>query len=67
MSTQAILIIEDDPAWQAIFREIVADCGFKPAVVAGYHAALSALAGQTFALAIVDISLSAPDYADRSG
>ncbi len=67
MAQRAVLIIEDDPNWQSIFREIVADCGFRPVVVDSYHAALRALTGQTFTLAIVDISLSAPDYADRSG
>jgi DNA-binding NarL/FixJ family response regulator len=67
VAQRAVLIIEDDPNWQSIFREIVADCGFRPVVVDSYHAALRALTGQTFTLAIVDISLSAPDYADRSG
>jgi DNA-binding NarL/FixJ family response regulator len=67
VAQRAVLIIEDDPNWQSIFREIVADCGFRPVVVASYHAALRVLTRQTFTLAIVDISLSAPDYADRSG
>ena len=67
MAQRAVLIIEDDPNWQSIFREIVADCGFRSVVVDSYHAALRTLTGQTFTLAIVDISLSAPDYADRSG
>lgn len=67
MTRQTVLIIEDEPNWQAIFKEIVGDQGFEPVVVASYQAAVSALAGQSFALAIVDISLSAPDYADRSG
>jgi len=67
VTQRAVLIIEDDPNWQAIFEEIATDQGFEPVVVASYQAAVSALAGQTFALAIVDISLSAPDYADRSG
>ncbi len=62
-----VLIIEDDPNWQDIFREIVVDSGFEPVMASSHRAALAALNKQTYALAIVDISLSLPDYADRGG
>jgi len=62
-----VLIIEDDPNWQDIFREIVIDSGFEPAMASSHRAALAALNQQTYALAVVDISLSLPDYADRGG
>jgi DNA-binding NarL/FixJ family response regulator len=62
-----VLIIEDDPNWQDIFREIVIDSGFEPVLASSQQAALAALKKQTYALAIVDISLSLPDYADRGG
>jgi DNA-binding NarL/FixJ family response regulator len=62
-----ILIVEDDPNWQAIFSEIVADLGFKPVVAGTLQTALSELGSHPFVLAIIDISLSEPYFADRSG
>ena len=62
-----VLIIEDDPNWQDIFREIVVDSGFEPVMASSHRAALVALKQQDYALAVVDISLSLPDYADRGG
>lgn len=67
MTELRVLIIEDDPNWQDIFREIVVDSGFEPVLASSHQAALTALQKQTYALAIVDISLSLPDYADRGG
>ncbi len=67
MARNSILIIEDDPNWQDIFAEIVEDAGFGAVVVSTFQDALAALAGQTYLLAIIDISLSEPYYADRSG
>jgi NarL family two-component system response regulator LiaR len=62
-----ILVLEDDPNWQQIFSEIVADSGFKPVVVSTREASLAALANHTYALAIADISLSELDHTDRGG
>lgn len=67
MSQSLILVVEDDPNWQDIFSEIVSDCGFAPVIVASQREARLALAQHTFVLAVVDISLSLPDYADRGG
>ncbi|MBI1882520.1 MAG: response regulator transcription factor [Chloroflexi bacterium] len=67
MVTQAILIIEDDPNWQNIFSEIIADAGFGPKVVTTYRDALAALAEQSYALAVVDMSLSELNYDNRDG
>ena len=67
MADHQILIIEDDPNWQDIFSEIIIDSGFEPVMAASPRAALKALQNQTYALAVVDISLSLPDYADRGG
>lgn len=67
MSRQNILIIEDDANWQNIFSEIITDFGFRAIPASTYQAALAALTGQTYALAIVDISLSASKHADRGG
>lgn len=67
MAQPSILIVEDDPNWQDIFREIVHDAGFSPVLVSSRSGAITALANHTFALAIVDISLSEPHYDDRGG
>ena len=67
MAQRSVLIVEDDAHWQSIFKEIVTDCGFKPVVVVTYYGVQTALSHQTYALAIVDISLFEADYADRSG
>jgi len=67
LTRPSVLIIEDDPAWQDLFAEIIADAGFRPVVAATARAAQERLAEQPFALAVVDISLSLPDHADRGG
>jgi len=67
MAVPLVLITEDDPTWQDIFTEIVADAGFKPVVVSTYQNAVRALESKSFVLAVVDISLSLPDHDDRGG
>ncbi len=67
MSERLVLIIEDDPAWQDVLQEIVVDSGFQPIVAGDRQAALLALAGPEYVLAVVDISLSLPDHANRDG
>jgi DNA-binding NarL/FixJ family response regulator len=62
-----VLVVEDDPAWQDLFAEIIGDAGFKPVVVDTLVDAAAALAERAFVLAVVDISLSLPDHADRGG
>jgi DNA-binding NarL/FixJ family response regulator len=67
MADQNVLIVEDDPTWQNLFIEIIADAGFSATVVASVSEAEKALDAADFALAVVDISLSLPDHADRGG
>jgi DNA-binding NarL/FixJ family response regulator len=67
VAKQFILVVEDDPTWQDIFTEIIGDVGFNPLVVSSYQDAVAALAARSYVLAVVDISLSLPDYADRGG
>lgn len=62
-----ILIVEDDPVWQDLLTEIVADAGFNPVLVDSFRAADEALQSRGFVLAVVDISLSLPDHDDRGG
>ncbi len=67
MTRPTVLIIEDDPAWQELLAEFVADAGFRSVVAATVRDAVARLGEQVFALAVVDISLSLPDHADRGG
>lgn len=67
LAGQAILVIEDDPNWQNIFSEIIADAGFESKVVMNYRDALAALTTQNYALAVVDMSLSELNYDNRDG
>lgn len=67
MTKQTILILEDDPTWQGILRELVTDLHFTPIVAADYQMAEDELAKRLYALVIVDISLVWQDHADRSG
>jgi len=62
-----VLVVEDDPDWQRLFEELVNDAGFNPVIVSTYKAAKAALAARDYALAVVDISLSLPNHADRGG
>lgn len=67
MPKQAVLILEDDPTWQDILRELIADLNFKPVVAADYQAAEHELDRRRYALVVVDISLVFDDHADRGG
>lgn len=67
MAKKSILVVEDDLTWQDIFTEIIGDVGFNPVVVSSYQEAVAALVAHSYVLAVVDISLSLPDYADRGG
>lgn len=67
MAERLVLIIEDDPLWQGLLHEIVTDAGFSPVLAADRQAALRALNTFTYVLAVVDISLSMPDHANRDG
>lgn len=67
MPREYILVVEDDYSWQKLLGEIVIDAGFMPVIVPTEQEALKALAGYTFSLAIVDISLSFADHANRDG
>ncbi len=67
MTKSSVLIVEDEGAWQDIFTEIVEDAGFKPEVVSSYGEALTALERPTFALAVIDMSLSELYHDNRDG
>lgn len=67
MSKQPVLILEDDPAWQKILQELITDLDFKPFVAGDFQTAMEELPKRLYALAVVDISLTWADHADRGG
>lgn len=67
MNCKNVLVVEDDPQWQGLFREFVADAGCTAVVTASAIQAINALDHQPFVLLVADISLSLPDHADQGG
>lgn len=67
MADDSVLVVEDDPAWQKSFAELVHDAGFEPVVTSTYGDAVEALSSHAFCLALVDISLTFEDHLDRGG
>ncbi|MCB0196246.1 MAG: response regulator transcription factor [Anaerolineae bacterium] len=67
MSKQTVLILEDDPNWQSILRELITDLDYKPIMASNYKEAEFELDRRLYALVVVDISLVWQDHADRGG
>jgi DNA-binding NarL/FixJ family response regulator len=61
------LIVEDESAWQALLREILADVGLEADVAPNFEAAMVALRSGAHRLAVVDLSLDATDYQNQDG
>jgi DNA-binding NarL/FixJ family response regulator len=61
------LIVEDESAWQALLREILADVGLEVDVASNYETALATLRSGAHRLAVVDLSLDAADYQNQEG
>ena len=55
---EAALVVEDDAGWRSILSELLSDAGLEPRLCASYGDALGALRRDTFALAVIDLSLS---------
>jgi DNA-binding NtrC family response regulator len=62
-----VLVVEDDPEWQNLFEELVADAGYVAHVTRNYIDAVNALDHGEYVLLVVDISLSLPDHSNRGG
>ena len=61
------LVVEDDPAWQEILTEILADMELHADVAVDLIGAKSAMAAGQHRLAVVDLSLCADDEGNRDG
>jgi DNA-binding NarL/FixJ family response regulator len=64
-----VLVVEDDPAWRAIYAELLAETGYAPYFAVSYGEARGWLQHETFELAIVDLNLasSAAPSGNRDG
>jgi DNA-binding NtrC family response regulator len=61
------LVVEDDPSWQAILREILTDYGMKVDVAGTLTQAVSKMRATPYRLAIVDLSLTLQDHRNQDG
>jgi len=61
------LVVDDDPAWQEIISEIIADCGLEVDIAGGLDEAVINLKTNTHRLAIVDLALSPEDHNNCEG
>ncbi len=53
-----VLVVEDDAGWQAIYLELLSDAGHQAQLCRSYGEAIGLFKRRTFALAVVDLSLS---------
>jgi len=53
----AALVVEDDAGWRGILAELLTDAGYQVRLCASYGEALGCVRRETYALAVVDLSL----------
>jgi DNA-binding NarL/FixJ family response regulator len=64
---QRALIVEDDPSWQAIVAEILADMDLQVDTANSIETASAALRAASHRLAVVDLSLGGTDHCNQDG
>ncbi len=62
-----VLVVEDDPAWQALLREILSDLNLDVDVVGTLPGALECIRATPHRIAIVDLALGDGDLDNREG
>ncbi|MDK1028122.1 MAG: DNA-binding response regulator [Anaerolineae bacterium] len=62
-----VLIVEDDPSWQNLLSELVADLGFQVDVASDLSQAEELIRNSSHRLAIVDLSLNISDHKNSDG
>ncbi len=67
MTNPYVLVVEDDTTWQGLYLDMLKDAGFTPVIVSTLGQAKTALPQHQYVLAVVDISLSFVDYANKGG
>ena len=61
------LVVEDDPSWQGILREILADEGLEVDVAESLAGAIALLRERAHQVAVVDLSLGDGAYGNQDG
>jgi DNA-binding NarL/FixJ family response regulator len=61
------LVVDDDPSWQEILREILADSGLPVDICDNLAAAVQQLHTAVYRLAVVDLSLGGKDHHNQEG
>ncbi len=61
------LVVEDDPSWQGILHELLADMGLVVDTAATLPDALERLHRAAYRVAVVDLSLDAVDHSNQDG
>lgn len=61
------LVIEDDPSWQQILGEILADMGLEVEFASTSQEAIDKVCQQTYKFAIIDLSLGGTDHRNQDG
>ena len=61
------LLVEDDPSWQAILKEILNDYGLRADCTDNLQNAIKMIRATNYRLAIVDLSLSGKDHHNHDG
>jgi len=63
---EKVLVVEDDAGWRSILFELLADVGFEIRLCTSYGDALGTLRRESFALAVVDLSLTGETIWDET-
>ncbi len=57
LSSEKVLVVEDDAGWRSILEELLSDAGFHVRTCASFGDALGYLRREKFSLAVMDLSL----------
>ena len=57
LSSEKVLVVEDDAGWRSILEELLSDAGFMVRTCASFGDALGSLRREKFSLAVIDLSL----------
>jgi RNA polymerase sigma factor (sigma-70 family) len=57
LSSEKVLVVEDDAGWRSILEELLSDAGFLVRTCASFGDALGYLRRERFSLAVIDLSL----------
>ena len=67
MPNARALVVEDDPSWQQILSEILADCGLAVDLAESYEEAVALIRPVSHRIAVLDLSLGGPDHHNQDG